>query len=66
MAWYLYIVGILITIGLFATLNMVNEEDNRVHPAVYIVISAIWPVSFPALLVGGLLSLVLDGANGEE
>lgn len=66
MAWYLYIMGIFVAIGLFSALNLANDKKQRVSPIVYILISAIWPVSFPALLVGGILTVAFGALDDEE
>lgn len=65
MAWYLYITGVFVMLCLFLALNLSCEEHNKLHPVIAVIISALWPVTFPALVVGAILSGVLDGVDSE-
>ena len=66
MAWYLYIVGIFVAFTMLAALNQDEFEEGR-GPVLFLIVgSLLWPVVFPALFAGGILSLVLRVTDEQE
>ena len=66
MAWYLYIVGIFVAFTMRAALNQDEFEEGR-GPVLFLIVgSLLWPVVFPALFAGGILSLVLRVTDEQE
>lgn len=66
MTWYLYIVGFFAALAMFMALNADKPEDNKVSGVVYVIVSALWPVTFPALLVGGILMTIAEVIGEDE